>query len=264
MEFLKVVRRRSLLSEVIYVLLNVALAVAILAVTLSTGTPWLALVLVLLSKWRIFAVRPRYWFAHVEANMVDMIVSVGTVALIYLAGQSTTGNGLAVQIALTVLYTIWLLFIKPRTRTSYVAAQAGVAVFVGTIALESISYEWASSPVVLCMWLIGYACARHVLVSRSDSDARLLSLIWAFVYAELGWLTYHWTIAYMLPSAGGLKLPQATLLLLGVSFLAERVYASYAEYDRVRFNDIMLPLLLVVGVIVVLMVFFSSASIGSV
>jgi len=264
MEFLRIANRRSLLSEVIYILLNVGLAVAILVLTLSTSTPWLAIALVLLSKWRILAVRPRYWFAHVEANVVDMIVSIGTVVLIYLAGQGATGKGLVVQIALTILYAAWLLLLKPRTKMSYVAVQAAVAVVVGTMALASVSFEWPSSAVVIVMWLIGYSCARHVLVTHSEDDIRLLSLIWGFVFAELGWLTYHWTIAYSLPFLDGLKLPQATLILLGFSFLAERVYASYMKHDTVKWNEIMLPLLLVSGVLVILMVAFNSASIGSV
>src|SRR6476661_5173677 len=142
MEFLRVVKRRSLLSEVIYVLLNIALAAAILIGVWATGTPWLSLLLVVLSKWRILAVRPRYWFAHVESNMVDLIVSIGVVVLLYLAGQTSgSGRGIGVQIFLTLLYAIWLLFLKPRTRRNTVAAQAGVAIVAGTMALASVSYE---------------------------------------------------------------------------------------------------------------------------
>jgi hypothetical protein len=262
MEFLRVVRRRSVLSETIYILLNVALAAAILVLTISTGTPWAAIVLVLLSKWRILAVRPRFWFAHVEANMVDIIVSISVVTLIYLAGQSTTKSGILVQIFLGVLYALWLLLLKPRNRRSYVAVQAAVAIFMGSFALASISYEWPSSAVVIVLWLIGYSSARHVLVSHSDDEIRFLSLLWAFVVAEIGWLSYHWTIAYTLPFGGGLKLPEVTLLLLGISFLAERTYASYMKHETVRLNDIILPMVLVVGIIFILMTLFNSASIG--
>jgi hypothetical protein len=262
MEFLRVVRRRSLLSETIYILLNLALAFAVLVLTITTGTPWLALALVLLSKWRVLAVRPRFWFAHVEANMVDMIVSIGVVVLIYLAGQAS--GGMVVQIVLSLLYAAWLLFLKPRTKRVYIASQAAVAVVVGSMALESLSFEWPSSLVVIVMWLIGYSCARHVLVSHSDSDIRFLSLLWGFVFAEIGWLTYHWTIAYSLSLANGLKLPQATLILLGISFLSERVYNSYMKHGTIRMSDITLPLFLVIGVLFILLTFFSSASIGSV
>lgn len=264
MEFLRVVRRRTLLSEVIYVLLNLALAAAVLVLTVSTGTPWLALLLVLLSKWRVLAVRPRYWFAHVEANMVDMIVSISVVLLIYLAGHAVTGDGFATQVALGVLYAAWLLLLKPRAKRSFVAAQAAVAIVVGSMALESLSYELPSSVVVILIWIIGYASARHVLMSYSDSETRFLSLLWGFIFAEIGWVAYHWTIAYTLPFGSTLKLPQVTLLLLGISFLAERVYASYAAHGKIRPADITPPLLLVLGVFVVLLAFFNSASIGSV
>jgi len=261
MELLRVVRRRSVVSEAIYILLNIGLAAAILILTIATGTPWAAIVLVLLSKWRVFAVRPRFWFAHVEANTVDIIVSIGVVILIYLAGQAATGSGTLVQIMLAVLYGAWLLLLKPRTRRSYVAVQAAVAVFIGSFALESLSFDWPSSFVVIALWVIGYSCARHVLVSHSDSEIRFLSLVWGFIVAEIGWVSYHWTIAYSLPFAG-LKLPQATLLLLGISFLAERTYSSYMKHQTIRANDIVLPALLVIGVIFILMTLFDSASIG--
>jgi hypothetical protein len=88
-----------------------------------------------------------------------------------------------------------------------------------------------------------------------------MSLLWGFVVAEIGWVSYHWTIAYTLPLSG-LKLPQTTLLLLGISFLAERTYTSYMKHQTIRMNDIALPALLVVGVIFVLMTLFNSASIG--
>ncbi len=263
MEFLRVVKRRSLLSEVIYILLNLALAFAVLIVTWATGSPWLALALVLLSKWRVLAVRPRYWFAHIEANMVDMIVSFGLVLLIYLAGQTSTSYTVVVQIVLAIVYAGWLVFLKPRTRRVIVAIQAGAAIVVGSMALFSLTYEWPSTLVVLGMWVIGYASARHVLVSHSDTDARLLSLIWGFVSAEIGWLAFHWTIAYSLPFAAGLKLPQVTLIILGISFLAERVYSSYVKHGTIRSADIAMPMLLTLGIIMILLTLFNAASIGA-
>lgn len=253
MEFLRIVRRRSFVSEGVYILLNLALAAAILISTLATGTPWLALLLVLLSKWRVLAVRPRYWFAHLESNMVDMIVSAGTVILIYLAGQTADNNGLVVQISLTVLYALWLLFLKPRTRVNDIAIQAAVAIIVGTMALMSVSYEWPSSLVVIAVWLIGYSCARHVLVSHTETDMRLLSLLWGFVFAEMGWLAYHWTIAYPLFFAPQLRVPQVTLILASLSFLAERAYHSYVKHETVKRSDIILPLIFTVVLLAVLL-----------
>lgn len=265
MELLRVVKRRSLFSETIYVLLNIALAVGVLVLVWATGTPWLAIVLVLLSKWRVLAVRPRFWLAHIEANMVDLIVNISFVLLIYLANQTTTNNHAAiVQVILAVLYAGWLLFLKPRAKRVMVVIQAAIAIGLGTMVLEAISYDWPSTFVVIIMWVIGFSCARHVLSAYSETNTRFLSLVWAFVIAELGWLTYHWSIAYTLPLGGGLKLPQGTLIILGLSFLAERIYNSYHTHHTVRRADILFPMIFTLGFIAILLLLFSSAQIGTV
>src|SRR6478735_5599239 len=115
MELLKSVRKRSFLSEVAYVVLNIALAIALLVIVLVVNVPWPALGLVLLSKWRIFAVRSRYWLANIRANMIDVIVGVSMVVLLYSAAGDLTA-----QISLTALYIAWLLFLKPRSKRQYV------------------------------------------------------------------------------------------------------------------------------------------------
>lgn len=263
MEFLRVVRRRSLLSEVVYILLNLALAGAVAAAVIATGTPWLALALVLLSKWRVLAVRPRYWLAHIETNMVDFIVSIGIVVLMFVGGQSSGQVAIAVQLGLAVVYALWLLFVKPRSKRAFVVAQAAIAVTIGTMALMSLSYEWPSSIVVIVMWIIGYASARHVLSAYSETSLRFLSLVWGFVFAEIGWLLYHWTIAYKLPFAGNLKLSQLTIIVLLLSFVAERIYASYVKHEKVQSSDVLLPVILSIGLIMILELFFNAAAIGA-
>src|SRR5580700_1106754 len=46
----------------------------------------LALTIILLSKWRMFAVRPRYWLANLRANAVDIIVGVSFLVLMVHTG----------------------------------------------------------------------------------------------------------------------------------------------------------------------------------
>jgi len=60
MEFLKIIKRRSFLHEVVYIILNVVLALSAMVLIRVTGVYWPSLVLVLVSKWRILAVRPRF------------------------------------------------------------------------------------------------------------------------------------------------------------------------------------------------------------
>jgi hypothetical protein len=258
MEFLKLSKRRSLLSEIIYVLLNVALAVGLLVIVWAIASPYAAFALVLLSKWRVLAVRPRYWFANLQANMVDVIVGMSMVVLLYAAN-----GALVTQIILTLLYIVWLLVIKPRSKRAFVAIQAGAAVFLGTTALVQVSYDWFASLVVVFMWVIGYSAARHILGSYDEAHTSFYSLVWGLVLAEIGWLTYHWTFAYGLPGVGDIQLSQAALIVLGFSFIAERVYASYTKHGAVRSNDVTLPILLSVSVILILLTFFNTLSMGA-
>lgn len=254
MDFLRHSRRRTLLSEVAHIGLNIALAVAILAVVLAIESPLPALVLVLLSKWRIFAVRPHYWVANLLANMVDIIVSVSFVVLLYAAA-----GALGAQVVLTLLYIGWLVLLKPRSERFLVELQAGVGVLFGVSALMQVSYSWVASLVVFGMWVIGYAAARHVLGAYKEAHTTLLSLIWGLVIAELGWLVYHWTFAYDLVVAGDIQLSQAAIFATLLSFLAERTYASYRRHDgAVRLTELVLPLLLTLSVIILLSAIFGS------
>ena len=257
MEFLKPSRRRTVISETIYVLLNILMAVGLFLLTYFDLGILAALVLVLLSKWRIFAVRPQHWYANLVSNMVDVIISVGFVIMLFMA------NGAVIaQVVLTLLYIAWLLFLKPQSKRQWVIVQAGIGIFVGVTALMHVSYDWWASPVVLVMWLIGYATGRHVLMAYKEPHFALLSLIWALIMAELGWLFYHWNYAYELSFAGGLYLSQAAIIITLIGFLAERAYASLRKHESVRVTDILLPGLLTVSITVILLVLFSETAGG--
>lgn len=251
MEFLRHSRRRSVLSETAYVLLNILMAVAILVVVLVIESPLPAFALVLLSKWRVLAVRPQYWPAHIVANSVDIIVSLGFVVFL-----SAATGALAAQIALTVLYIAWLLLLKPRSKRVLVTLQAGVATFVGVSALMQVSYDWWDIAVVLGMWIVGCSAARHVLTAYQEPHFKLLSVVWGLVVAEIGWLVYHWSFAYDLRVAGDLMLSQAAIVVTLLAFLAVQTYASYHRHKSVQVSDIVLPLLLVVSSIGLLLTVF--------
>lgn len=265
MDFLKTsARRKSLLSEVVYLGLNVALAILLLVIVVSTATPYAAIGLVLLSKWRIFAVRPRYWFAHLQSNAVDVIVGVSIVLLMYSAGTDAAGGGFSTQVFLTAVYALWLLYLKPMSSQKAMSMQAGVAVLVSTMAVSSISYEWWSTAFVVFMWVVGYSSAKHVLSAYKDEDSQLLSLFWGFVFAQMGWVFYHLLIAYDLPFVT-LKLPEFSVILLIISFLAERVYSSYNKHEnKIVIQEIIVPFVFSVVLMLFMLVFRSSISVGSV
>jgi len=260
MEFLKLVRKRSFLSELIYTALNIGLAVAVLLVVLYTESIWFAIALVVLSKWRVFAVRPRFWWANLRSNMVDFIVSVSVVLHMNSinAAVITEDTKLLLLVGLMFGYIGWLLFIKPRSRRVYVAMQAGLAVFLGMSALFMTLYNWPVSIVVLGAWLIAYSSARHILSSYDDeTHAFFIGLAWGLFVAELSWVSYHWAIAYPLPIVPSLMLPQVALIVTLVSFLAYKSYDSFYHHAKIRLNDILMPLLFTLSVLVVLLVIFN-------
>lgn len=260
MDFLKLVGKRSFISELLYTILNVALAIAVLLAVRYTGSIGFAILLVLLSKWRIFAVRPRYWWANLRSNMVDLIVSISIVLNMYTVNNAPLGEGqqLLLLVGLTLVYIGWLLFIKPRSKRRYICIQAASAVFLGSAALFTVAYNWPVSTVVIGMWLIGYTAARHVLSSYDEeTHALFLSLAWGLVLAELSWVSYHWAIAYPLPGAPSLLLPQIAIITTLLSFLALKIYDSFYHHAKIRMSDVLLPLLFTLSVFIVLLVIFN-------
>lgn len=260
MEFLKLVRRRSFVSEVVYTILNIAFALALAAVIYTTESIILALVLVFISKWRVFAVRLRYWFANLQSNLVDFVVSLSAVFMMY--GIATAdlldSRKLIFLGIITLVYIVWLLFIKPRSSRMFVVWQAAFALFGGITVLFSESYNWPVSLVVLAMWLIGFSVARHVL-SSYDEETHLfpLSLVWGLVLAEIGWVAYHWTIGYRVPWLSDLYIPQIAIIVICLSFVAQKAYDSFYHHQKVRMHDILLPLIFSIAVIAVLLLFFN-------
>lgn len=260
MEFLKIVRRRSFLSEVSYISLNIALAVSIVILIRVTGSPWLAIGLVLLSKWRVIAVRPRFWFANLQSNLVDYIVSISFVMFLYslYIGDATVGQKTFLIVGLMLMYMAWLVFIKPRSKRVFVVAQAGVALFSGVAVLYSLAYAIPLSVVVLLMWLIGYATGKHVLNSYDEeSHVTLLSQLWGLILAEVGWIAYHWTLAYSLFGFDEVLVPRAALTVLCLGFVAYKCYDSYHHNGQVRGTDVVLPIVFTFGVVIILPIILS-------
>ena len=249
MDLLKSHKRRSRLSESAYVALNVGLAATLLIVVLAVQSPWLAFAIVILSKWRTLAVRPRFWYANIVANMVDIIVGISAVILLYGASGS-----LWLQAVLAALYAGWLLFIKPRSKRKFVAIQAGTALFVGVTALSMVSYSWDALFFVAAMWVITFSAARHVLGSYDEPMTIIYSLITGFIGAELAWIGFHWLMAYPIPGFGTIQFSQLALFVTLYCLVAERAYASYHRHGAVRKSDVILPILLTISTTVALYV----------
>jgi hypothetical protein len=141
--------------------------------------------------------------------------------------------------------------------------QAGVALLLGISTIYSSSYGWPASIVVILVWLVGYATARHTLNSYDEEPHMvLLSLAWSLILAEIGWIAYHWTIAYKMPIFNSVLLPQVSVIAICFGFLSFKAYDSFVRYKKVRMQDILLPLIFTISIVAVLVLVFNNVSIG--
>ncbi len=201
----------------------------------------LALLLILLSKWRMFAVRPRYWFANVRQNGVDIMVGVSI--LVFMVNSST----MAWQVAWAVLYGIWLMFIKPGSSIFKVSMQALIAQFVALVALF---LAWIGAPLlglVIATWVICYLSARHFFSGFEEAYNSLYSHTWAYFGGALTWVLAHWLLFY-----GAIAQPALLLTVLGFGWGA--LYYLH-ETDRLSVLIRRQFVVMMAAIVVVILIF---------
>ncbi|MBX4201937.1 hypothetical protein KW803_03560, partial [Candidatus Saccharibacteria bacterium] len=176
-------------SHLLYVGLNVLLPI-LAYILVRIDFVGLAILLVLLSKWRMFAVRPRYWIANIIQNGVDIMVAVSLI--IFMASTSVVWW----QLFWAILYGVWLLWLKPRYDVLSVSAQAMVAQLLGLSVLYIKFGDGSIVALVAGTWLVSYLAARHFLTSFEESHSALLAHIWAYFSASLAFVLSHWLLFY--------------------------------------------------------------------
>ncbi len=164
----------------------------------------LALALILLSKWRMLAVKPRHWPAIIRANAIDLGVGISFLILM------THGNSQQWQLVWAAAYGVWLLLIKPGSSLLMVSLQALIGQVIGLTALFvqfGAADTWA---LTILAWLICYSAARHFFSSFDEPLTRLLAYAWGYFAAALVWLLAHWLLFY-----GAVAQPTLLLTVLG-------------------------------------------------
>jgi hypothetical protein len=219
MELLKTGIRRTKFGELAYIAINAALPLVLLLLVLNFSSAYPALVLVLLSKWRVFALRPRFWWVNIKANFVDFLVGASYVGLLYLC------NGLIpVMLVLAVGYGVWLLYVKPKSNHSTIMLQAAIAEFLALTVLFSLSVVVNELFIIFGCFVIGYIAAHHIVANYEEEHPEFISYAWGLVISQLGWLFYRWTWIYDLQLP--FKIPQIALIVLVLSMAAGRLYAA--------------------------------------
>jgi hypothetical protein len=201
-------------SKILYTVFNILLPLVIFALV-RTDFVQLALAIIILSKWRMFAVRPRFWPANIRANAVDIIVGVSL--LLFMVHSDSQ----LMQMLWTALYIIWLVFLKPASSSLFVSAQALIALLCGLMALF---VSWGDGPLyglVLATGLLCYLAARHFFDGFDEPYAKLLSYMWGYFAAALVWVLGHWLLYY-----GVVAQPVVLLLTIGYG-LASLYYIDH-------------------------------------
>jgi len=210
-------------------------------VRLDGGFVQAAIALILLSKWRMFAVRPRYWLTNLVANAVDLIVGLSVVVF-----MDHTSN-MAIQLFWALAYSVWLVAIKPGTNTFIVSTQALIGQTMGLVAIYM---AWVTAPtfgIVVATWLITYLAARHFFISFEDEYADFYAHSWAYFSAALVWVLNHWLLFYGV-------IPQPALLLSVIGFGLAGIY-YLAETERLTALVRRQIMFIMFAVVVVVLVF---------
>lgn len=193
-----------------HILLVILLPVA-LFVLVRIHFSEIAIAVLLLSKWRMFAVRPRHWLANIRANALDIVVGLATIIFM------THADSQLWQSIWAVAYALWLLVLKPNASLLGVSLQA----FVGQIAgLMAVFLAWPGSPLyvlVLATWLVCNVSAKHFFASFDEPYTKFLTDVWSFFGAALVWILGHWLLYYQVIS-------QPTLLLSVIGFGLATLY----------------------------------------
>ena len=173
MEFIKLARRRGVVADLIHVIFNVIFAGVAIYLTIAFESLWPAIVPVILSKWRVLAVRPRYWRANFLSSLPDLIFGIGLVTMSWgcgrigvsylVAGEALPVPALAVQISLGVIYSLWLIVIKPRHGEAMIGFQALASQFVGVVALFLVAQGMPLTVFLIIAFIIAFASARQAL-----------------------------------------------------------------------------------------------------
>ena len=253
-DFILARKSRNIASAAVHVFLNILLGIGVVLITVFSGSPLIGILLVLVSKWRVLAVRKRYIWLNLKSNLVDLIVGLSVVILTYYAGSSL----LPVDFVLAGFYVLWLLVIKPKSSETANLVQSLISVFLGISATTVMTANLNSVFAMVLAFLVGYAASRHVLAQTSNRDFTFATLVCGLIFAEVAWLCHAWAIVYTFGDTG-MRIPQVALILTIFAFIYNYARQAMVRYqDDFRFRNIAGPVLFGAVLISIIVIWFSN------
>lgn len=256
-DYILIRKTRNAASSAVHILLNLLFGVGSVMITALTSNPALGLLLVALSKWRVFAVRPRYIWTNFKANLLDFIVGASIVLLVYFFGIGSN-DILLVDIFMAAFYCVWLIGIKPMTSERATLIQAMIAVFLGSSAASIAAASNDAIVLVIAEFIIGYSACRHILSQQNDEPTVFATLVMGLIFAEIAWLCHTWLIIYPYLSLG-VRIPQLAIILTIFTFVFSSVRREiFLREDEFKFSHVAMPVIFGVVMIAVILIWLSN------
>lgn len=273
-DFIHSAHHHGWLALVTHVVANVALGFLMVLLVYFFKTPWLAIGLLLISKWRVLAVRPRYWWANILSSLPDLVVGLSVIMLAAYVGDTYEGlirngmaptmgtlgwsfnvNALEVQLGIGALYAIWLTWIKPLSSERAVLFQAGVCELLGLMVIYTMSKETLWLALVLT-FVVAFSAARQALGQYDEKSRSLLASVWGVLITVLGYACWHWNVMYPVISLL-ILLPQIVIFVAVISFITIKVYKAWADDRHVTWEELGAPVVFAIATTLAVLIFFS-------
>jgi hypothetical protein len=229
-------------SHIFYLALNVLLPV-LAYILVRIDFVAVAIFLIFLSKWRMFAVRPRYWITNLISNGIDIIVAISLV--VFMASSTVVWW----QLLWMFLYGGWLIWLKPRYDVLSVSAQAMIGQLLGLSLLYLKFGDSSITVLVAGTWLVTYLAARHYLTSFEEVHSALLAHIWAYFSASLAFILGHWLLFYG-------TIAQIIVILTTIGYGLAGLY--YLDATERLPKNLQRQMLAIMGAILIIILIFSN------
>ena len=154
--------------------------------------PALAYILVLLSKWRILAGKPRFWWSNLRINAADLIFSLSVIQF-----MSWPSLELSHQLIWLFLYLVWVLVLRSMAPPNKNILQGIIAQGIGVSTLLYNTGQIYLPLLLFGVWIISISAVRHMFHGLPKMDYfKSLIHIWGLFSIQLAWVLLHWQINF--------------------------------------------------------------------
>ena len=176
----------SILHHSLRILPGIGAFVAIAVLELH----FMAYLLVLLAKWRIWTPRWRLLLSNLQINIVDILV---VLSIVYF--MASPGLFLWQQLLWLGVYLLWTLVLKSKAhKYGHMLQALSAQALSSTIIIYNLHYLGMVAA-LLGIWLVAFFSARHIFNSfETKRYHRSLVVIWSLFSLQLAWVLFHWQI----------------------------------------------------------------------